>query len=314
MHSHAHGHSHSHGHSHGPADFGEGGLKQVNLSFLIAVGANLGFTIIEGVYALIANSASLLADAGHNLSDVLGLLLAWGAAYLATKTTSDLYSYGYRRTTILAAIINAIVLILASVFIAIESLGKLFNPEAVSEVAIIVVASIGIVVNAGSALLFRRASKEDLNMKGAYLHLAYDALISVGVVVAAVLMIYTGWLWLDGLVGLLIVVVIVLGTWGLLRDSINMILDAVPQHIDRNEVHDYLNGIDGVSQVHDLHIWAMSTNETCLTAHLVMPTNNLWDTEHGYNEIGNALKEQFRIQHVTLQVEKDFDCATQDCD
>ena len=303
MHSHAHEHSHSHGHSHGPADFGEAGLKQVNLSFLIAVGANLGFTIIEGVYALIANSASLLADAGHNLSDVLGLLLAWGAAYLATRTTSDLYSYGYRRTTILAAIINAIVLILASVFIAIESLQKLFNPEAVSEIAIIVVATIGIVVNAGCALLFRQASKEDLNMKGAYLHLAYDALISVGVVVAAILMIYTGWLWLDGLVGLLIVIVIVLGTWGLL-----------PQHIDRSEVHDYLAGIDGVSEVHDLHIWSMSTNETGLTAHLVMPANTLWDSEHGYSEIGNVLKDKFRIHHVTLQVEKDFDCATQDCD
>ena len=315
MHSHAqsHGHAHSggghHHHDHGDPDF-----KNLNASFLIAVAANLGFTIIEGVYAVIANSASLLADAGHNLSDVLGLLLAWGAAYLAQKSTSDLFSYGYRKTTILAAMINALVLILVSVFIAFESLEKLFNPGEVSEVAIIIVASIGIVVNAGSAWLFRSGSRDDLNIKGAYLHLAFDALISVGVVIAAVAMMYSGWLWIDGLVGLLIVAVIVLGTWGLLRDSLNLILDAVPQHIDRRVVHDYLLQIDGVSGVHDLHIWALSTNETCLTAHLVMPTNTLWDSEHGYHEIGEALKEQFRIHHVTLQVEKDFDCATQDCD
>lgn len=311
MHSHAHGH-HDHGHNHSqmePPDLGN-----INTSFVIAVAANLGFTIIEGVYAIVANSASLLADAGHNLSDVLGLLLAWGAAYLATRGTSDHYSYGYRRSTILAAMTNALVLIIASLYIAYESMAKLFNPTEVSEVAIIVVASIGIVVNAGSAWLFHAGSKQDLNLKGAYLHLAYDALISVGVVIAAVIMIYTGWLWIDGLVGLLIVLVIVLGTWGLLRDSINLILDAVPDHIDRTQVHDYLQSIDGVSQVHDLHIWALSTNETCLTAHLVMPENTLWDSSQGYGDIGAALRERFRIHHVTLQVEKDFECETQDCD
>ncbi|MBT6582696.1 MAG: cation transporter, partial [Gammaproteobacteria bacterium] len=177
-----------------------------------------------------------------------------------------------------------------------------------------IVAGIGIVVNAGCAMLFRTASKDDLNVKGAYLHLAYDALISVGVVVAAAAMYFTGWLWLDGAVGLLVVVVIIWGTWGLLMDSVNMILDAVPQHIDREAVHDYLLEIDGVSEVHDLHIWALSTNESCLTAHLVMPENTLWDAESRYGDIGKALDEKFRIQHVTLQVEKDFDCATQDCD
>ena len=309
MQSHAHGHhDHGHGHEH-KVEF-----RNVSFSFVIAVAANLGFTAIEGIYAFITDSASLLADAGHNLSDVLGLLLAWGAAYLATRNTSSLYSYGYRRTTILAAITNALVLIFAAAFIAFESLDKILNPTEVSEIVIMIVATIGIIVNAGSAMLFRAASKDDLNMRGAYLHLAYDALISFGVVLAAAAMYYTGWLWLDGAVGLLIVVVIVWGTWGLLMDSVNMILDAVPQHIDRKAVHNYLMTIDGVSQVHDLHIWALSTNETCLTAHLVMPENNLWDAETGYGDIGAALNNQFKIQHVTLQVEKDFDCATQDCD
>ena len=308
MHSHDHNHGH-HGHHHPPHDF-----RNISVSFVIAVVANLLFTGIEAVYAVVANSASLLADAGHNLSDVLGLLLAWGAAFLATRASSQQFSYGFRRTTILAAIINAVILILAALYIAYESLEKLLNPTEISEVAIMVVAGIGIAVNAGSALLFRRSSKTDLNMRGAYLHLAYDALISVGVVISAAVMYFTGWLWLDGAVGLMIVLVIALGTWGLLKDSINLILDGVPQHIDRQQVHDYLAEIEGVSQVHDLHIWALSTNENCLTAHLVMPDNTLWESEYGYAEIGNQLKARFEIHHVTLQVEKDFECATQDCD
>jgi len=308
MHSHAHGHGH--GHDHGHTDE----FRNVGLSFIIAVSANLGFTILEAVYAVIADSASLLADAGHNLSDVLGLLLAWGAAYLATRQTSKLYSYGYRRTTILAAIINAIVLILVAVVIAVESLDKLLYPSPVAEVAIMVVAGIGIVVNAGTALLFRKGGEKDLNLRGAYLHLAYDALISIGVVISAAIIYFTGWLRVDGLAGLLIVAVIVLGTWGLLRDSLNLILDAVPQHIDREAVYDFLSNLKGVTQVHDLHIWALSTNESCLTAHLVMPETPLWEQEDGYEKVGQALKASFDIQHVTLQVEKAAECATQDCD
>ncbi len=308
MHSHAHGHhDHDHGHSHTP-DF-----KNVNLSFVIAVAANLLFTIFEGTYAIIVDSASLLADAGHNLSDVLGLLLAWGAAYLATKHSNHHFSYGYRRSTILAALGNSVTLVLAALYIAYESFSKLINPTPVSEVAIMIVAGVGIFVNAGSAWLFHRGSKSDLNLKGAYLHLAYDALISVGVVIAAIAMYFTGWSWLDGLVGLAIVVVIVWGTWGLLTESLNLMMDAVPQHIDRDEVSEYLAGVPGVSGVHDLHIWALSTNENCLTAHLVMPENTLWESETGYTDISAALKERFNINHVTLQVEKDADCATQDC-
>ncbi|HAK52550.1 MAG TPA: cation transporter [Gammaproteobacteria bacterium] len=298
-----------HDHAHDQPEF-----QGVNLSFVVAVAANLVFTIFEAVYALLANSVSLLGDAGHNLSDVLGLLLAWGAAYLATKKTSQMYSYGYRRTTILAAIINSIVLVLVAGYIAVESIERFFTPTPVGEFAIMVVAGIGILVNAGTALLFAKSSKRDLNMRGAFLHLAYDAAISAGVVVAAVVIYFTGWLWIDPAVGLLIVVVIVGGTWGLLRDSTNLILDAVPQGINRQRVQAFLMGIDGVSQIQDLHIWAMSTNENCLTAHLVMPENTLWDSESGYSEIGQSLKKQFDIHHVTLQVEKDLECASQDCD
>lgn len=309
MQNHHHDHGHDHHHHHFDGDFGK-----VNLSFVLAVTANLGYTILEAVYAVITGSASLLADAGHNLSDVLGLLLAWGAAYLATWDPTKDFSYGYRRLSILAALINALVLVLASLYIAYESIQKLINPTPVPEFVIMIVATIGILVNAGSAWLFHAGSKEDLNLKGAYLHLAYDALVSVGVVIAALMIYLTGWLWIDGLVGLFIVTVILLGTWGLLKESLNLMMDGVPSHIDRNEVQTFLESVAGVSEVHDLHIWAMSTNETCLTAHLVMPENTLWDSEDGYNAIGRELKDKFQIHHITIQVEKDFDCVTQDCD
>ena len=285
----------------------------INTSFVIAVIANLLFTVLEAVFASLSNSASLLADAGHNLSDVLGLLLAWGASYLATRSASDIYSYGFRRTTILAALVNAIILIFAAVFIAVESIEKLANPTPVSTTVVMVVAGIGILVNGGTAMLFLKGKRQDLNLQGAFLHLAYDALISIGVVLSAVAMYFTGWLWLDGAAGVLIVVVIIFGTWGLLRDSVNLMLDAVPGHINRHEVHQYLETIAGVSQVHDLHIWALSTHETCLTAHLVMPGRTLWDSETGYSEVVATLKEKFKIQHVTLQVEKAADCVAQDC-
>ncbi len=310
MHSHTEqshaGHDHNHEH--------KVSLENINLSFIVAVSANLLFTVIEAVYASITNSASLLGDAGHNLSDVLGLLLAWGATYLASRKATDLYSYGYRRTTILAAIINSVVLVFAALYIAYESIEKLLNPAPIAEIVMMIVAGIGIVVNAGTALLFVKGRKNDLNLRGAFLHLAYDALISAGVVLAAIVIYYTGWLWIDPVMGLLIVIVIVGGTWGLLRDSVNLILDAVPQGIDRRAVHDYLQQIAGVSQVHDLHIWAMSTFENCLTAHLVMPQNTLWDSEDSYAAIGASLKEKFNIHHVTLQVEKDLECSNQDCD
>ena len=317
MHSHG-GHSHSHGdHGHAHDHFHDPGaldFSRVNLSFCIAVGANLLFTIIEAIYGFMTSSMSLLADAGHNLSDVLGLLLAWGAAYLATRKANSERSYGYKKTTVLAALINSVVLVLAAVFIAFESLEKLFSPVAIAAVPIMLVATIGIFVNAGSALLFMKGSKDDLNLRGAYLHLAYDALISVGVVVAAILIHFTGANWLDPLVGLVIVIVIVMGTWSLLKDSVNLLLDGVPADVDLNSVKRYLLAIDGVSEVHDLHIWGMSTRENGLTAHLVMPENTLWDSEQSYATIGDDLAQRFGIHHVTLQVEKDPNCSNQHCD
>jgi cobalt-zinc-cadmium efflux system protein len=303
-HSHADtGHIHSHGK----------GLESINTAFIIAVSANLGFTVLEAFFAVLTDSVSLLADAGHNLGDVSGLLLAWGASYLAGKKASAMYSYGFRRTTILAAIINALVLVFASGIIAYESIEKFFNPEAIQEIPVMIVASIGVLVNAGTAVLFMKASREDLNIKAAFLHLAYDALISVAVVITAVLIYYTGLLWLDPAAGMLIVIVILGGTWGVLRDSVNLILDAVPEHIDQQEVESYLRSIDGVTDIHDIHIWGMSTRESGLTAHLIMPRNTLWESEGAYKEISSVLKQRFRIHHVTLQVERDMDCDNGDC-
>ncbi|MEX0941765.1 MAG: cation diffusion facilitator family transporter [Pseudomonadales bacterium] len=305
MHSHS-GHSYSHTHAHTQ-------LASVNRSFVIAVSANLAYAIIEAVYGFLANSVSLLGDAGHNLSDVLGLLLAWGAAYLATQQSSALYSYGYRKSTILAAVINAVVLILMAGFIAFESIEKIIRPSAISTVTVIVVACVGVVINAGTALLFIRGGKDDLNLRGAFLHLAYDAAISAGVVIGAVIILFTGWLWIDSALGLFIVAVILGGTWGLLRDSVSLLIDAVPQSVEQDKVRQYLENIEGVTGIHDLHIWAMSTNENGLTAHLVMPENTLWDSESGYATISAELASRYNIHHVTLQVEKDPECPT-DCD
>lgn len=285
-------------------------FDDVNSSFVIAVGANLAFTILEAVFGFLTRSVSLLGDAGHNLSDVLGLLLAWGAAFLATQRTSNSYSYGYRKSTILAAVINAVILILTAGFIAFRSIDRLITPSSIAEVPVMVVASIGIFVNAGTAMLFMKAGQRDLNLRGAFLHLAYDAAISAGVVVTAVVILVTGWTWIDPIVGLVIVAVIVAGTWGLLKDSVNLIIDAVPEHIDQNLVREYLESVYGVTEVHDLHIWAMSTSENCLTAHLVMPERTLLDSATGYQEISEALERRFGIHHVTLQVEKGPECAT----
>jgi len=297
-----------HPHSH-PNQIGD-----VNTIFFLAVSANAAFTAIEATYAFITGSVSLLGDAGHNLGDVVGLLLAWGAAYLVGKKTSRMYSYGYRRTTILAAIINALVLVFAAALIASESVERFIKPTPIQEIPVIVVAFIGILVNTGAALLFIKGRKEDLNLKAAFLHLAYDALISVGVVVTATAILFTGWIWLDPLAAVIIVVIILWGTWGLLRDSVNLILDAVPQGIDRTSVENYLRSIDGVVEIHDVHIWGMSTHENGLTAHLIMPENTLWESERGYVEISRQLQERFNIHHVTLQVERDEECANEDCD
>ena len=276
--------------------------ENFNLAFAIAVGLNFSFVIIEIVYALTANSMSLLADAGHNFGDVFGLVLAWGASWLLTRKASERYSYGFKKTSVLAALINALILVATSALIAYESVLKLLsNAHEVNEHVVVVVALIGLVINGGTALLFMRGRHSDLNIRGAFLHLAYDALISIGVVTTGLVILWGGWEWLDPVVGLLIVVAILLGTWELLRDSVNLMLDAVPAHIDQAGVENYLRSLEHVKDVHDLHIWGLSTKEVAMTAHLVTSESRLKDTD--YKLIHKELLKRFHIHHPTIQVE-----------
>lgn len=288
-----HHHHHEHNHSHAPASF--------NKAFLLAVILNLGFTLCQVFYAFVANSMSLMADAVHNFGDVFGLILAWGANWLLTLPARKRYSYGYKRTTILAALSNALILVATSALITYESIYKLIHISHVNEIVVIIVAMIGIIINGSTAMLFIKGSHDDLNIKGAFLHLLGDAVISIGVVLSAILIYYTHWLWLDPLMGLFIVAIILLGTWGLLRDSVRLILDAVPHYIDHHAIQTYLEKIPGVKTVHDLHIWGLSTKEIALTAHLVMPEEKLSDAD--FKNINETLKKQYKVDHVTLQVE-----------
>lgn len=292
-HSHAaHGHGHAHHHHPVPTDH--------NRAFVIAVGLNAAFVVIEFIYGVIADSSALVADAGHNLSDVLGLLLAWGAAILARKAPSGRYTYGLRSTSILAALANAMFLLVACGAIAWEVGQRFFQPPPVAGLTVMVVAAAGIVVNGASAWLFMRGSRADLNIRGAYLHLLADAAVSLGVVIAGAVMMVTRWYWLDPVVSLVIVVIIVIGTWGLLRESVQLALNAVPASIDVAAVEAFLRESPSVTQVCDLHIWGMSTTENALTARLIMPGGYPGDAFMDALMLG--LKERFSIQHSTLQV------------
>ncbi len=296
MGTHSHSHDHSdggHGHHHGTPSF--------NTAFAIAVSVTLAYTLAEAGYAFYANSLSLLADAVHNLGDVLGLLLAWAANWLLSFPARKRYSYGFKRTTIIAALANAFILVATSAVIAYESIHKLMNITEINENVVIVMGLIGIVVNVGCSLLFMRGAEDDINIKGAFLHLMADALILLGVVVSAVIINYTNWHWIDPIVGLIIVGIVLWGTWGLLRDSLSLILDAVPRYIDQTGVLHYLQELNGVTTVHDLHIWGLSTKEVALTAHLVAPNRIFTDVD--YKQINHDLHERFYIDHVTLQVE-----------
>lgn len=300
-----HDHAHSSGHHHAhpiPQSF--------NSAFAIAIALNLSFTIFQVIYAFVANSMSLLADAAHNFGDVFGLVLAWGANWLMTLPARKRYSYGFKRTTILAALTNALILVATSALITFGSIHKLLHLSQVNGEIIMIVAIVGIFVNGGTALLFMRGAHEDLNIKGAFLHLMGDALISIGVVIAGILIIFTHQVWIDPIVGLIIVAIILWGTWGLLRDSVRLILDAIPHHIDETGIQNYLKNLPGVTAVHDLHIWGLSTKEIALTAHLVMPEKTLADED--FKQINIVLKESYRIDHATLQVEKgsiDYPCS-----
>lgn len=303
MGAHSHDHSHHGGHSHGHHHHGD--IKSFNKAFAIAVVLTLGYTFAEAGYGFYAHSMSLLADAAHNLGDGLGLILAWIANWLLSFPARKRYSYGFKRTTIIAALINAFILVATSALIAYESIYKLLNLTSVNEDIVIIVGIIGIFINGGSSLLFMRGAQDDINIKGAFWHLMADALILVGVVVSAFAIKYTGWLWLDPVVGLIIVAIVLWGTWGLLRDSVRLIMDAVPHYIDQSGVREYLTNYPGVAAVHDLHIWGLSTREVALTAHLVMPDQPLTDAD--FKTINHDLHEKFKIDHPTIQVERGSD-------
>lgn len=297
---HAHNHNHNHGgHCHHPAP--KKGQK-VQHSFAIAASLNLLFTLAEAIFALLSHSMSLLADAGHNLADVVGLLGAWVATWLLTRPSSERYSYGYKRTSILAAIFNALLLTMSCTLIVYESVIKLLHPTSIETNLVMLIAGLGILINGGTALLFMKDQADDLNIRGAYLHLASDALISIGVVLAALVIHFTAWYWLDPVVALIIVGLIFWGTWSLLSASLNLLLDAVPGHIPYLQVEAYFLGLPGVTALHDLHIWGLSTQEVALTVHLIMPEIRLSD--EAYLDISHTLKEKFHIDHVTVQVEQ----------
>jgi cobalt-zinc-cadmium efflux system protein len=302
-HDHDHGHGHHHHHHHAPV---EGNSR----AFAMAIGLNSLFVAIEFGYGFLANSTALMADAGHNLSDVLGLLLAWGAALLAKSTPNGRYTYGLRSSSILAALGNALLLMIACGAIAWEAVQRLSHPAAVDGTTVSVVAAIGVLVNGFSAWLFMAGRKDDLNVRAAYQHMAADAAISLGVVVSGLAIMFTGWTWLDPLVSLAIVLMIVAGTWSLLRESVQLMMAAVPANVDMGAVRSFLAERPGVSEVHDLHIWAMSTTETALTAHVVMPGG--YPGDGVIDELVDKLRADFAIHHCTLQVEEgttDHGCA-----
>jgi cobalt-zinc-cadmium efflux system protein len=286
-------------HVHAPASFG--------MAFAIGIGLNLTFVGVEFFYGVLANSVALIADAGHNLSDVLALVIAWVASALSKRAPSSHYTYGFRGSSILAALFNAVLLLVVVGAIAWEAVLRLFHPEPIASGTVMIVAAIGIVINGATAALFASGRKGDLNIRGAFLHMVADAAVSAGVLFAGLVIFYTGWLWLDPLTSLVIVGVIVWGTWSLLRDSLAMSLDAVPASIDPQAVRNYLSSCAGVSQVHDLHIWPLSTTENALTAHLVFPGGHPGD--QFLLTAATELRQRFGIDHATLQIEISEDTA-----
>ena len=279
-----------------------------NRAFALGIVLNLGFVAVEAGYGFHANSLALLADAGHNLSDVLGLALAWGASILVMRDRTARRTYGFRRSSILAALANALFLLIAVGGIVWEAWQRLRTPEPIASGTVMIVAAIGIAINTATALLFLRGRAKDLNIRGAFLHMAADAAVSAGVVGAALAIQRTGAQWIDPVTGLVIAVVITVGTWGLLRDSVDLAMDAVPPGIDPTEVEAYLGALPGVTRVHDLHIWGMSTTHVALTAHLVRPSASNDDALLA--QAGHDLHHRFGIEHVTLQVERDEAAAS----
>jgi cobalt-zinc-cadmium efflux system protein len=291
-----HGHSehrHAHRHAHGQLDYGR--------AFAIGIALNLVYVVGEAVGGIFSGSLALLADAGHNLSDVLSLSLSWGAAVLSRRRPSGRFTYGLRSSSILAALANAIVLLLVTGGIAWEAVGRFSDPVPVYSTVVIWVAAAGILVNGVTALLFASGSQRDLNLKSAFLHMAADTLVTATVVAAGIAIALSGWLWLDPAVSLVVSAVIVVGTWSLMKSAIGLALDAVPEGIDAAAVRAHLMGTPGVTALHDLHIWGMSTTETALTCHLVMPGGHPGDAL--LNGIAQQLDHRFGIHHATIQIE-----------
>jgi cobalt-zinc-cadmium efflux system protein len=300
---HDHGHHHDghhhhhggHGHSHAPANFGR--------AFAIGTALNLIFVIVEAGYGLFSGSVALLADAGHNLGDVLGLLIAWGAEALSRRRPSGRYTYGLRSSSILAALLNAIMLLVTLGVIGVEAIRRVAEPGPVSGVTMMIVAGIGIFINGATALLFMRGREHDLNIRAAFAHMAADAMISAGVVVAGLLILLTGWNWVDPVTSLILVLIVGVGTWGLLRDSVNLSLHAAPPGLSLEDIAAFLLERNEVTAIHDLHVWPMSTTETALTVHLLVPSGYPGDAFTV--DVASALKQRFGIDHATIQIETD---------
>lgn len=296
--------AHSHHHP-APADYGR--------AFAVGVGLNLGFVVVQIIYGVLAGSLALLTDALHNFQDVIGLGLAWGAAVLAGRLPTARYTYGLKRFSILAALANGTLLLVTTGAIVWEAIRRLMNPKPVQGGVVMIVAAIGIAVNLVSALFFLRGREHDLNIQGAFLHLMSDAAVSLGVVLAGLGIALTGWRWIDPLVSLLVALVILFSTWGLLRDAFNLAMDAVPPSIDLGAVRRYLSGLPGVRNVHDLHVWALSTTEPALTTHLIVEETQGQDAL--LSQIRRDLHDRFGIEHATLQLEQgDEDHPCEGCD
>ena len=287
-------HPHSHSHNHAQANFSR--------AFAIGIALNLAFVLVEAFYGWKINSLALLADAGHNLSDVAGLVLAWVGAWAAKLRPNTRHTYGWKRGSIVAAVLNALLLLVAMGALAWEALGRLGTPQATEGWTIMAVAGVGIVINTATALLFMRGQADDLNIRGAFLHMVADALVSLGVVLGGVLYLWQGWSWIDPVMSLAIAVVIVLGTWSLLRQSVHLLLDGVPERIDMAAVRQHLLALPGVAEVHDLHVWAMGTSEVALSAHVVLQSDQT-DMTTVLHQAEHILHEHFDIRHATLQVE-----------
>ncbi|MCF8435313.1 MAG: cation diffusion facilitator family transporter [Ignavibacteriales bacterium] len=275
--------------------------QNINSAFMIGIVLNMLYIIIEVIFGLSVNSMALLADAGHNFADILGLIIAWGGSYLSALPVTKTRTYGFRKSTILAALFNSIILMIALGVIFIESIHKIGSPQPISGITMMIVAGIGVVINTVTAMLFFNGRKNDLNIKGAFLHMASDAVVSLGVVVAGLLINITGIFLFDPIISLIIVVVITISTWGLLKDSLHLSIDAVPANIDYQQVYTYLSELSGVGDVHDLHIWAMSTTEYALTVHLVIPSGHVED--QFLNRVASELFHDFGIHHSTIQIE-----------